>query len=551
MADARARNAPRRDSPPRHTPPRRGRGTPGGRASASDAPPAWPSLGLALLAFVGYAAGAGTVSADKDSSEFTLVLASLGVAHPTGYPLHTLLGHVFVRAMQALGAGSAQAAALWSAFAGAAAVGLLHALCSRWLIARGVPQPRAWIVAFLPPLLFGLNPVWTLEATVAEVGAFHVAWLALAVLLADVTMKRPGGMSVRRAALTGVALGAGLAHHLSSVLWLGPLVAVLWPRMASGGARANGAFVAGLAALPLAGVAFVSLRAWHPAAIQWPLLEPSFASVWDHVSGAQYRHYLGRFAPSASQASLFMRFVLPLLPLALAGLVLASFQGARPARSPIARALLLSGVAQTLFALAYGVPDPVSYFLPVLAIGLASVPGGVLAWSTAARHAGPLKAIAAVAIAVLLPAWLGLASERRATFARFDALVRSMWERIPDEPGFVLWGDDMSHKLREYQLFDGRGRALTVVDPVLLAHRVARERFAREHGVEAFYGAALPALPDPVATAAFTDSVARRLNAVTPLPVYVFDPAQPSVRRLMKPGSVTAPSGTADPAPRP
>jgi hypothetical protein len=281
------------------------------------------------------------------------------------------------------------------------------------------------------------------------------------------------------------------------------------------------------------------------------LLEPSWASVWDHVSGAQYRHYLGRFAPSASQASLFMRFVLPLLLLALAGLVLASFQGARPARSPIARALLLSGIAQTLFAFAYGVPDPVSYFLPVLAIGLASVPSGVLAWNAAARHAGPLKVIAAVAIAVVLPAWLGLAAERRATFARFDALVRSMWERIPDEPGYVLWGDDMSHKLREYQMLDGRGRALTVVDPVLLAHRVARERFAREHGVQVFAGAAPPALPEPTATGAFTDSVARLLNVATPLPVYVFDPARQSVRRLVKPGGVTAPGGAADSAPRP
>ena len=378
-------------------------------------------------------------------------------------------------------------------------------------------------MALLPPLLFGLNPAWTLEATVAEVGAFHVAWLALAVLLADITMQRPGSTRVWHAALTGLALGAGLAHHLSSVLWLGPLVAVLWPRMASGGPKTSGAFVAGLVTLPLAGLAFVAWRAWHPAAVQWPLLEPSFASVWDHVSGAQYRHYLGRFAPSPSQASLFMRFVLPLLPLALAGLVLASFQGGRPARSPIAHALLLSGVAQTMFAFAYGVPDPVSYFLPVLAIGLASVPAGVLAWSAAARHAGPLKALAAVAIAAVLPAWLGLAAERRATFARFDALVRSMWERIPDEPGYVLWGDDMSHKLIEYQMLDGRGRALTVVDLVLLAHRAARERFGERARRGVFASTAPPALPEPTATAAFTDSVARLLNAATPLPVYVFD----------------------------
>jgi hypothetical protein len=84
---------------------------PPAEVAARRSPPAWPSLALAALAFVGYAAGAGTVSAGEDSSQFTLVLACLGVAHPTGYPPHALLGHVFVRAMQALGAGSAQAAA--------------------------------------------------------------------------------------------------------------------------------------------------------------------------------------------------------------------------------------------------------------------------------------------------------------------------------------------------------------------------------------------------------------------------------------------------------
>ena len=507
-----------------------------------DSPPLWPSLALAALAFAGYAAGTGSVSADGDSSEFTLVLATLGVAHPAGYPLYTLLGHAFVLLLRGLGAGGPQAAALWSAFAGAAAVGLVHALTARWLIARDVPQPRAWIVAFLPPLLFGLNPVWTLEATVAEVGAFHVAWLALAVWVSDVAVKHEGPLTARRAALTGLVLGAGRAHHLSSALWVVPLAVALIPRMARGGAATLAAFAAGFLALPAAGLAFVAWRAWHPAAVQWPLLEPSWASVWDHVSGEQYLHYLGRFAPSSSQASLFTRFVLPQLPLALAGLVLASFHGSRPARSPIARALLVAGLAQTAFAFFYGVPDPVSYFLPVLAIGLASVPGGVLAWGALGRHAGPLKFVAAVAIAVVLPAWVGFAIERRAAFERFDARVRSLWERIPDEPGFVLWGDDMSHKLRQYQLLDGRGRALTVVDPVLLTHRAARERFAREHGVQVFAGGVPTALLDARATAALTDSVASLLNARTALPVYVFDPAAPAARRLTKP--VSADSGS-------
>jgi len=35
-------------------------------------------------------------SAGKDAGEFTLVLARFGAAHPTGYPLYTLAGGVFV-----------------------------------------------------------------------------------------------------------------------------------------------------------------------------------------------------------------------------------------------------------------------------------------------------------------------------------------------------------------------------------------------------------------------------------------------------------------------
>ena len=296
-------------------------------------PPAWPSVALAALAFAGYASLAGTVSADKDSSEFTLVLATLGVAHPTGYPLHTVLGHLFVRALQGLGTGVAQAAALWSACAGAVAVGLLHHLAARWLAARETPSPRAWIVALLPSVLFGLLPVWTLEATVAEVGAFHLAWLALAVLVADDAMQLWAPITALHAALLGAVLGAGLAHHLSGALWVLPLAAVLGPRVARSGAGALAAFIAGLCVLPLLGVTYVAWRAGTPAPVQWPLLEPSLASVWEHVSGAQYRHYVGRFAPSPSQLSLFMRFVLPLLPLALAGLVLGSFDGPRSCRS--------------------------------------------------------------------------------------------------------------------------------------------------------------------------------------------------------------------------
>jgi len=502
--------------------------------AAAPAPPAWPSLALAALAFAVYAAGTAGVSADKDSSEFTLVLATAGVAHPTGYPLYTALGHVFGLLVHALGAGWPRAAALWSALAAAVAVGALHAFTARGLAARGTPSPRAWLVALLPAALLGALPVWTLEATVAEVNAFHVAWLSLAVLVVARETRKSTRPGPARALVTGLVLGAGLAHHLSSVLWIVPLVAVVLPRVAAAGGPARAAFGAGLIAAPVAGLAFVAWRASAPGAVHWPLLEPGTGALLDHVSGAQYRHYLGRFAPSPGQMSLLARFVFPLLPLALAGLVLGTRRGGRPTRSPLGVALLVGGLAQTAFAFTYGVPDPVPYFLPVLAVGFASAPAGVLAWPRAARLAGPLKAIAAVAILVALPFWVAIAGGRRVTFERFDTRVRSMWTSLPDSPGWVLWPDDMSHKLLEYQRLDGLGRALTVVDPVLLAHPAARARFRADHGFDPFEGVP-EAVPGAGEASVLTDSLAHRLGARTAWPVFVFDPATPSILRLRPP----------------
>jgi hypothetical protein len=498
-------------------------------------PPLWPSLALAALAAALYALGTVPVSADGDSSEFTLVLASLGVAHPTGYPLYTVLGHGFGRLLQPAGVGWPHAAALWSALAGGLAVGLLHAFSARLLAGRGTPPLRSTLVGFLPAALFGANPMWTLEATVAEVGAFHLLWLMLALLVGEALARSSGPCSPRAVLLAGAVLGAGLAHHLSSLLWSLPLAAVLSPRIARGGARSWAAFAAGALALPLAGAGFVAWRAADPAAVRWPLLEATPASLLDHLTGAQYRHYLGRFAPSPAHAALLQRHVFPGLALALLGLVLAATGPRRAGASPVLGAMLAGALAQAAFAFAYGVPDPASYFLPVLAAGFACAPVAVIHWPRLARFAGPLKPIAAVWIALLLPGWVGLAAERTRTFARFDERVRRMWASLPDEPGFVVWADDMAHKLREYQRLDGRGRALVVVDPVLLAHPAARARFGREHGFDPLEGLSLPTALDAAGLDALADRVGEAIARRSPRPVYRFDPAVPSVRRLVAP----------------
>ncbi len=73
-------------------------------------------VGLAALAT--YLVFSPPVSGAGDGSESTLVLATNGVAHPTGYPLYTLLGHFFCVLVHGLGASWAFAANAWSAVGG-------------------------------------------------------------------------------------------------------------------------------------------------------------------------------------------------------------------------------------------------------------------------------------------------------------------------------------------------------------------------------------------------------------------------------------------------
>lgn len=511
-------------------------------APSSEAVPAWPSLAVAAAALACYLAWCPKVTGDKDSPEFTLVLATLGLSHPTGYPLYTVFGHAFVLAVHATGATWAYAANAWSALGGAVAIGLLHALATRLLAAAGVRSRLAPLAALPPLAAFALNPVWTYEATLAEVNGWHVAWAAGAALLATALLARSAARDrplVRDAALWGLVCGVGLAHHRTSVWLSAPLTLALIARWRP--ARAA-PWLAALAAalLPLASYGYVAWRAARPAEGQWPLIGPDAASVWEFVSGSGYAHYLGRFAPSDIQRDLLARDVFPWLAAALLATLAWPF-----ARGGVPRALRValaaSVLAQATYAFLYGVPDPSSYFLPPLALGLALVPAA-LAGLPAARRAGvPLVVAGALVVAAAAWGWPRVASARVGTFSDFDRLTRSMWASIPREHGYVIWEDDMWYRLVGYQRLERRKPGLVVVNPMLFRNPRARQAFRARHGFDPLGGLAPAAAAvaaagtgaelDPL-RAAVVENLAR-----TGEPVLVFLPQLPSVRLLREGGT--------------
>jgi hypothetical protein len=126
------------------------------------------SIAVGALLGILYLAMAPPVYGYKDSSEFTLALATGGVPHPTGYAIYAMLGHAFMLVAHRLGARWPYAANAWSAAGGAVAAGFLHALAAR-LIPATAPIGRfaRSLIALIPASLFGLSPIWVVECILA------------------------------------------------------------------------------------------------------------------------------------------------------------------------------------------------------------------------------------------------------------------------------------------------------------------------------------------------------------------------------------------------
>jgi hypothetical protein len=147
-----------------------------------------------------------------DTAEFQRVLPTLGVAHPTGYPLYTILGWLW--SWLPLGT-PAWRISLFSAASAALAVGVVY------LVAGAIGQARA-IAAGAALALAASRTFWS-QATIAEV--YALAGLIQALLLLALLRWRAGRWPLW---VAGLLLGLGLAHHRTIVLMLpGALLFVL------------------------------------------------------------------------------------------------------------------------------------------------------------------------------------------------------------------------------------------------------------------------------------------------------------------------------------
>lgn len=210
-----------------------------------------------------------------DSGELTAAAFCLGVPHPSGYPVHTLLGKLFC--MIPLGNVGFRVNLL-SALLGALTVCLVYALILQILPSR--------IGAFVGACTLAFSRVFWWQNTASEVYALHAFFVVLMVwLLWHWDCKRDFSILMFFAFVTGLSFG----NHMQTVM-LAPAVFFL---ILSADRRAllhkkGFLLLAGFFAAPLLVYLLLPVRTLADAAVHWG--DPdTWTRFWTHVSAGAHR----------------------------------------------------------------------------------------------------------------------------------------------------------------------------------------------------------------------------------------------------------------------
>ena len=227
--------------------------------------------------FALYAATSPRSVALEDDGLFVLSSYFLGIEHPPGYPLFTLLGKLFTL----LPVGSvAYRVHLLSALLGALSCAALW-LCARQLIEGRLP-------AYVAALGLGLSRTFWSQAIIAEVYTFNTLFLFI-LLYMGLRAAPPSGEGSGRIALPAIALvfGLSLSNHWPLMLLVAPgFAALLWPRRKE--VLRRSALLAPLFLLGLVPYAWLVVRSRVPLPISFYGPLESWGEAWFMLSRAGY-----------------------------------------------------------------------------------------------------------------------------------------------------------------------------------------------------------------------------------------------------------------------
>jgi hypothetical protein len=239
-----------------------------------------------------------------DSGELTAVICTLGIAHPTGYPLFTLLGRCWIMIPSTME--EIMRLNLFSAFLTAAAVGVFFK--TTLVIRRAVTvfqlksrkrkdtnEHRFFLSSILASLLIGFSTTFWSQSTAVEVYALHLVLVLCTIGMfvrgLEEQLTEPCTIS-RSLILFAFILGLSFSNHMTTIL-LAPGFLWLYYRTFGFGRKSflqvfkiAPFFLLGLSVylyLPIRSSRYPILDWGHPATLE--------RFFW-HVSGKQFRVWM-------------------------------------------------------------------------------------------------------------------------------------------------------------------------------------------------------------------------------------------------------------------
>jgi Protein O-mannosyl-transferase TMEM260-like len=349
-----------------------------------------------------------------DSGELILAAYSPGIAHPPGFPLYVLIGHLFSLLPFGIVAWRLN---FMSAFFAAGAAAVIFMIVNRFL------RPSR---SFLPGLIASLSCAFSLTlwgyGVVAEVYTlnvflsgvmiwFFLAWRTRRLLereAAGPAATRSDNISTRGLLAPAFLYGLALGNHHVTILLLAPAFIYLvttvegWRFPIS--RRAIPLYLA--LALGLGVYLYLPLRAAQKPLLNWG--DPStWSNFFRHVAGKQYhgeQFSLASFSHLQKQALYFLRlWIRQFTPVGFV-VVLLGLASIRRRDRRLFRFTILIAVFSLVYAINYDIASDIeAYYLPVFLVSAIWLGCGVLAVLTWCGARNRMLKRAAYVILLLLP----------------------------------------------------------------------------------------------------------------------------------------------------
>ncbi len=326
---------------------------------------------IALLTFAVYSLTRVPGLSFIDSGELAASATLLGISHPTGYPLFTLLGWIF--AHLPFGSESIVRLNVMASLFCALGAGLFFVVSTEILsLVRGTgggredpaagPAVRAGAAA--GTLILAFSETWWLQSTAVEVYSLHVLLVALVLLTFLRAVACRGGGVDGRWYLFAFVLGLCFTNHMTTVL-LGPGLLYLY-FSACGGRPESWKRLGRMTPFFLLGLTpylYLPLRAAQNPPFNWGAPDSPERFFW-HVSGKQFRVWIFSSGDAAVRQFKYFLSALP-SETATVGLLLAVVGGVvlflRQRR--LFWGTLILFVTCVAYSINYDIHDIDSYFL--------------------------------------------------------------------------------------------------------------------------------------------------------------------------------------------